>query len=587
MSFLLARLRRLLGVSMVLCSLVAQSTVLSAQEEKYPEHPDSIRREGVPQGKIEGPFQWKSNIYPGTERNYHLYIPAQYDAAKPACVMIVQDGLGRANDWRMPVVMDNLIHSGEMPVTIGIFIEPGVVPAPNENAQPRFNRSFEYDGLGNRYARFLIEEILPHVGKSYSLSNNPNDRALAGASSGAICAFNAAWERPDQFRRVLSTIGTYVGLRGADELSTLVRKTEPKPLRIFLQDGDKDLNIYAGDWWVANLQMLSALEYAGYEVNHQWGHGGHNGKHGAAIMPDALRWLWKDYPEPIKANFPKEARVNVLLPNHGWELVSEGHKFTEGPALGPDGNMYFVDVSTSKIFKVTEKDGKTEVKPFVENSGNASGLKFGPDGMLYACQSGAKKIVRYDMEGKEHVVIDNATCNDLIVYQGGIYYTDPANKKLHHVSFDGKRQEVDSGISYGNGLTVSPDQTLLHVADSDGRFTYSFQIQPDGKLAYKQEYGYLHTPDATSKSSADGMAMDLNGYLYVATALGIQIVDQPGRVNQIISKPQDAFLSNVSFGGPNRDILYVTCSDKVYRRKVNAKGSIAWEAPTKPPKPGL
>ena len=567
--------------------VVHLASVSVAQDENYPEHPDSVVNPSVPQGKLLDPFVWKSSIYPGTERNVQLYIPSQYDPDKPACVFVVQDGIGRANEWRLPTVMDNLIAVGDMPVTIGIFIEPGVVPALNDNAQPRFNRSFEYDGLGDRYARFLEQEILPHVAKSYSLSSDPNDRAIGGASSGAICAFNVAWERPDLFRRVMSTIGTYVGLRGADELSTLVRKTEPKPLRIYLQDGDHDLNIYAGDWWVANLQMLSALEYAGYEVEHTWGKGGHNGKQGAAIMPDAMRWLWKDHPKPIEAHAPKQARVNVLIPGENWELVSQGHKFTEGPAQGPDGEMYFVDVSTSTIFVVREIEGKVDVQPFVKDSGGASGLMLGPDKKLYACQNSAKKIVRYSLDGKLEVLVDNAPCNDLVVYQSGIYYTDPANKKLFHVSLDGVRQEVDSGISYGNGLIVSPDQTLLHVADSDGRFTYSFQIQPDGKLAYKQEYGYLHTPDATSRSSADGMAMDSNGYLYVATTLGIQIIDQPGRVNQIISKPQSAFLSNIKFGGPKRNYLYATSSDKVYRRKINATGVASWEPPVKPPKPGL
>jgi sugar lactone lactonase YvrE/enterochelin esterase-like enzyme len=558
-----------------------------AQEENYPAHPDSLVKPGVPQGKLEGPFVWKSEIYPGTERNYQLYIPAQYDASKPACVFVVQDGIGRAKEWKLPTVMDNLIATGEMPVTIGIFIEPGVVPAPNENAQPRFNRSFEYDGLGDRYARFLEQEILPEVAKTYNLSSNPNDRAIGGASSGAICAFNAAWERPDLFRRVMSTIGTYVGLRGADELSTLVRKTEPKPLRVFLQDGDHDLNIYAGDWFVANLQLLSALEYSGYEVEHVWGKGGHNGKQGAAIMPDAMRWLWKDHPKPIAANFPKQARVNVLIPDQNWELVSQGHTFADGPAVGPSGEVYFVDVSTSTIFVSKEIEGKIVVEVFAKDSGNASGLMFGPDNKLYACQYNGKKIVRYSLDGKMEVIAENCPCNDLVVYQHGIYYTDPSNKKIFHLSFDGKKQEVDSGIALGNGLIVSPDQTLLHVADTDGRFTYSFQIQNDGTLKYKQEYGYLHTPDATSRSAADGMTMDNNGYLYVATALGIQVIDQPGRVNQIISKPQRAFLSNVAFGGPNRDYLYATCGDKVFRRKTNAKGNVSWEAPIKPPKPGL
>jgi sugar lactone lactonase YvrE len=155
------------------------------------------------------------------------------------------------------------------------------------------------------------------------------------------------------------------------------------------------------------------------------------------------------------------------------------------------------------------------------------------------------------------------------------------------VNWEGGQIEVDSGIAAPNGLIVSPDQTLLHVADSEGRFTYSFSILEGGHLANKQTYGHLHTPDETSRSSADGMSMDVQGNLYVATSLGVQILDPLGRVNQILLKPQPEFLSNVAFAGPERNVLVVTCGGRVYRRKVNARGSVSWEAPIKPPKPGL
>jgi enterochelin esterase-like enzyme len=247
--------------------------------------------------------------------------------------MIVQDGSGwittdeRAR-FRAPIVFDNLIHKGEMPVTIGIFINPGVLPAlDGQTQQGRYSRSFEYDGLGDRYARFLIEEILPEVGKSYNLSNDPNDRGLAGSSSGGIAAFTAAWERPDQFRRVLSYIGSYTNLRGGQSYASLIRKVEPKPLRIFIQDGDQDQNIYAGNWWIANQDVYSSLEYAGYDVKHMWGTEGHNGIHGSAILPDALRWLWRDYPKPIAASRKAGVRhevLQILDPASEWEEVSRG-----------------------------------------------------------------------------------------------------------------------------------------------------------------------------------------------------------------------------------------------------------------------
>ena len=194
-----------------------------------------------------------------------------------------------------------------MPVTIGIFISPGIVKSkdPTE-ALNRFNRSFEYDGLGDAYARFLLDEILPEVEKQHTqdgrpirLSKNGNDRAIGGSSSGAVCAFTVAWERPQEFSKVFSAIGTYVGLRGADRYPTLVRKYEPQSIRIFLQDGSNDLNIYAGDWWMANQTMERALIFSGYDVKHVWGEGQHNGKQGTSVFPEAMRWLWRDWPQTV------------------------------------------------------------------------------------------------------------------------------------------------------------------------------------------------------------------------------------------------------------------------------------------------
>ncbi len=571
----------------VVCVLAAGQVAFAQKkiEEKYEIHPDSLPQQGVPKGEVKGPFEWKSKIYPGTVRNYWLYIPAQYDPGKPACQMIVQDGWGRARGWKLPTVMDNLIHKKQMPVTIGIFISPGVVPAPNENAVARYNRSFEYDALGDRYARFLLEEILPAVGKEYNLSSDPNDRAIAGSSSGAICAFTAAWERPDAFRRVFSSVGTFVGLRGGNEYPVLIRKTENKPLRIFLQDGSNDLNIYAGSWWNANLSMLSALEYAGYDVNHVWGKGGHNAKQSTAIMPDALRWLWRDYPEPIKPGVPPKRRTDIIIPGEGWKLVSQGHRFTEGPAVNSKGEVFFTDIPNGKIYRI---DLNGNVSVFVENSPGVNGLMFGPDGMLYACQNGRSKIVRYDETGKEETVVSDASSNDLVILHDGTgYYTDPKNKKIFRFTANGKKKLVDQGIEFPNGIITSPDQTLLLVSDTRGRFTYSFQIQKNGDLAYKQAYGHVHLTDDKRDSGADGATVDTEGRTYLATRMGLQVFDQLGRCHLILSKPQDAWLSNVVFGGPNLDTLYVTCGDKVYSRKVNAKGVVPSRAPIKPPRPHL
>jgi gluconolactonase len=551
----------------------------------YPLGGDSKPQTGVPQGRIEGPFVWDdSTIYPGTTRKYWLYIPAQYEATKPACLFVVQDGLGRARGWNVPTVLDNLTHKGDVPVMIGLFVDHGVVQAPHENAQPRYNRSFEYDALGDRYARFLIEELIPEVKKSYNISDDPNDRAIGGASSGAICAFTAAWERPDAFRRVLSTIGTFVGLRGGDAYPVLIRKMEPKPIRVFLEDGTNDLDLYGGDWWVANLGMLSALRFAGYDVHHAWGEGGHDSRQAAAVLPNAMRWLWRDYPEPIRAAAAPKRRTEILIPGADWELVSKGHRFVEGPAVNSNGDVFFCDVPSGDIFRISKAG---DVSPFVAGGPKVSALMFGRDGLLYACHIGDKRIVRYNAEAEVEVLFEDAPCNDLVVLPGGGYYTDPGSKRVWYFDMKGNRRIADEGVDTPNGLITSADQTLLMVADTTGRFVYSYQIQPDGSLKHRQEYGWLHRGDADRDSGTDGMTMDRTGRLYVATRLGVQVLDQLGRVHLILRKPGSGFLSNVVFGGPKLDTLYATCGDSVYRRKLKATGVVPWQAPIKPPRPGL
>ena len=220
-----------------------------------------------------------------------------------------------------------------MPVTIGVFVTPGRVIASNaETSLDRFNRSFEYDGLGDAYVRFILEEILHEVekqktsdGRVIHLSKSGNDRAIGGSSSGAICAFTAAWEKPAEFSRVFSAIGTYVGLRGGDRYPTLIRKYEPKPIRIFLQDGSNDNNHYGGDWWKANESMERALSFSGYEIKHIWGEDGHNGRQGTAVFPDAMRWPWKDWPKAgTKGNSKNKYLKYILLPGENRELVGAG-----------------------------------------------------------------------------------------------------------------------------------------------------------------------------------------------------------------------------------------------------------------------
>jgi sugar lactone lactonase YvrE/enterochelin esterase-like enzyme len=549
-----------------------------------------LHAQEVPKGEVTRYTFDQSKIFPGTVRDYWVYVPKQYDPAKPACVHVNQDGL----QFNAPGVFDQLIEKKEIPVVIGVFVTPGRVKALSDKSLDRFNRSFEYDGLGDNYARFLLEELLPEVekkttsdGRPIRLSHEGNDRCIAGSSSGAVCAFTAAWERTDAFRRVFSAIGTYVGLRGANVYPTLIRKVEPKPIRIFLQDGSADLNIYGGDWWMANQEMERALTFAGYEVDHAWGEGGHNGQHGTKVFADAVRWLWKDWPAPVKTGAGSQQLQQILIPGEGWTLVGEGYRFTEGPAANTKGEVFFNDIPNNKTYKIGP-DG--QVSLFLSDTKSANGQAFGPDGRLYAVATGAEQVVAHDGDGTS-VIAEGLRGNDLVVlHDGGIYVTNPGAgtdpSRIWYINPSGQKRVVDTGLKFSNGITVSPDQSLLYVAESRTHWVYSYQIQPDGSLTFKQKYYHLHMPDTVDDAGADGIRVDRDGRLYVASRAGIQVCDQAGRVNCIIPTPNGR-VANLCFGGTDFDTIYATCGDRVYKRKVKVKGANAFEAPFKPAPPRL
>jgi sugar lactone lactonase YvrE/enterochelin esterase-like enzyme len=574
---------------------VLLDTALFAQEkvQNYVIDSASVEHPNVPKGEVIKFVFEHSKIFPGTRRDCWVYVPAQYRQDQLACVYVNQDGI----QWKAPVVFDNLIYRKEMPITIGIFISPGQLAAANEQAaNDRFNRSFEYDGLGDNYVRFLLEELLPEVeklkasdGRSIHLSKNGNDRAIGGSSSGAVCAFTAAWEKPNEFSRVFSAIGTYVGLRGADRYPTLVRKYEPKPIRIFLQDGSNDLNIYGGDWWKANETMERALTFAGYEINHVWGEDGHNGNHGSSIFPDAMRWLWKDWPKPVAAGISKNKFLSdLLIAGQDWELVGQGYTFTEGTAANASGEVFYQDIPNSKTYKVG-KDGKPSALTI--DAKKASGTSFGFDGKRYVVAGGTKQILSYDVNGKETVVADNILGNDLVAARNGnCYVTVPDGvqnaSKIFLIRPNGEKQLVDEGLKFANGISLTPDQTQLYITESTSHWVWIYKIESDGTLKYKQRFGWLHAPDNADNAWADGLKCDMEGRVYVATRLGIQVLDQLGRVNAIFPSPGGQ-VSNCCFGGENFDTLYISCGDKVYRRKLKVRGANAFEEPIKPPKPRL
>jgi len=279
----------------VLLVMVVPSGALA--QETYELGPDSQRHVGVPRGEITQ-LRWEnSRVYRNTERDWWIYVPAQYDGQTPAALMVFQDGgryLNETGPIRVPVVFDNLIAAGDMPVTIGVFVNPGHVRGDDPDGRAR-NRSAEYDSMTDQYSRLLLDEIIPEVRKTYRITNDREGWAIGGMSSGGICAFTVAWQRPDMFSKVVSHVGSFTNIRGGHVYPDLVRQNAPKPIRVFLQDGSNDLNIRPGNWWLANQQMADSLEFAGYDYRKAWGDGGHNFEHGGAIFPDTMRWLWRDY----------------------------------------------------------------------------------------------------------------------------------------------------------------------------------------------------------------------------------------------------------------------------------------------------
>ena len=574
-------MRKIAGV----CLLLVWSLPILAED--YVLGPDSQRQPGVPKGTVTRQA-FTSKIYPGTVRDYWIYVPPQYNAAKPACVMVFQDGGGMVTEtgsWRVPVVFDNLIHKGEMPVTIGVFIDPGVLPAAAPDQQNRYNRSYEYDALGDRYARFLIEEILPEVAKRYNLSKDPNDYAIAGSSSGGIAAFNAAWNRPDVFRRVVSFVGSYTNLRGGDTLASMIRKTEPKPLRVFLQDGRNDQDIYSGNWFLGNQEIYSALQYAGYESTFVVGSEGHNAKHGGAILPDAIRWTWKDYPKAVtRPEKVVDRGVYTIVPPGGWELLGEGYQLTADTTVDKDGTVYFTDARNNRIYKI---DTGGKIMLWKENSGGAHGIASGPDGRLYAGQHDRKRIVALAADGKESIVAEGMQTHHLTVAERGeIYFADPLNHKVWLVDAAGNKRVVTGEINWPHGVRVSTDQSLLAVTDPHTRWVWSFQIQRDGSLANGQPFYRLESRDEVTETDAGGLTFDSDGFLYVATSLGVQVCDPAGRVTAILNPPGMAGTNDVFFGGPDLQWLYVTDGERVYRRLSKRRGVASWMR-VKPPQPRL
>lgn len=569
---------------------------LACRAQDYPLGPDSNVQPGVPKGTVKKFVLAPGKYYPGVPHNYQVYVPAQYDAAKPTAMMIHMDGGGAAgNGQRVPIVLDNLIAKKDIPVMIGIFVDPGMLPVADKEAQNRFERVFEYDSLSDRFASFLVDELIPEVAKTYNLSKNPDDRGLAGVSTGAVGAFMAAWNRPDQFHRVMSFIGTFVAMKGADALPALIRRTEPKPLRIYLQAGKNDHVIpgqpygtfYAGSWPINNQAMLEAMQFAGYDAKLVLGDEGHNMKQGASIMPEAYRWLWRDYGTPIKQGVPEKMGdkgwdprgkvYSTVTAGKTWEAVATVPQAIQGVAADKDGNIYYC---ADKIYGPKGALAGTE---------GCGPLKAGPDGRIYAVQNragSANRVVAFAPGGGDaKVLAENANALDLTVTSKGAVYFTTATAVMR-VEPGGRLTTAYAGgeLARPQGLALSGDEAMLAVTDAVGRLSWSFQIAADGTLVNGEPFFRLEMPETGWMSGVTAAAQDSTGQVYFATPVGIQGAEANGRVAMILNPPvTPGRVSAFAFAG---GYLYAAEGQKLYRRPALVQGVGAWSV-VKLPKPPL
>lgn len=500
---------------------LAANTVSAQQAHNanYPADPACIALPENEQGTVIERTFGSSSIYPGTTRTVKIYIPKQYDWKSPAAVLVCLDGIVYNG---MTTVMDNLIRSGEMPVTIGIFINPGVIKDKNGNVV-RYNRSNEFDRIDGTFARFIETEIFPMVesitdskGNHITLSKSASDHAITGASSGGICSFVAAWSRPDLFSRVYCTVGTFVSMRGGHTLPALVRKTEPKPLRIFLHDGENDAwNPLFGDWFEYNELMESALNFAGYEYTHRWDRSKHNIYHGARLFPDAMRWLWKGYPNAPSQGKSLNNMLQALLPEgEQWQACDTTDIFA------PQKHNAF-----AKSLKITNS--------LTLHNGNTYG-----------------------------------TTND-----GNMWLKKPQEKPV-------KLNTLTSG---GAEFAVYPNASIIVQSEKNSDWLIAYTVNEDGTLSNGEQFYWLHNTPNQVLGEPHDMFFDTLGNLYVATGSGIQVADQNGRVRAILPCPE-GYIKRMRMTGNILYIL--TDTGKIFKRKLLTSAHNPAYAPLTPKSQG-
>jgi len=449
-------------------------------------------------------------------------------------------------------VMDYLISSGEMPVTIGVFVNPGVV-YDEDNEVVRYNRCKEFDSTDDRFATFIEDEVLAHVdgmktesGKTIKLSKDPNDCAITGASSGGIAAFSVAWNRPDMFSRVYTTVGTFVAMRGGQNYSNIVRKTEPKPLRIYMQDGWYDVwNPIFGEWFEHNLLMESAFNFAGYEVFHKWDRGNHSIKYGTLAFPDAMRWLWKGYPARVQKGWSNNGMLQeILLVDSEWQELE-----------APKGVMQLFAAEDSSVV-------------------------FAADKYIYKVSSQGDLAHIGMLKSGERLMGDGLTARGTSLYKNGQKVADglyglqavQALEGNTYVALCDTRTKSKNNVWVVNAgcraLAVAPDYRYCVTGEANTHHLISTIIDKSGKMQHSEAFYYLHDLSNSTLYPSGEMAFDTNGNLYVATQMGVQVADHNGRVRAILSLPAGR-VNSLAFSG---NYLYVLCGERLFVRKMNAEG---------------
>ena len=526
---------------------------VSAQQAynvRAPFDPATVKMEESMRGEVLRFTLSDSPIYPGTEREILVYVPQQYTGEQPACLLVCMDGIL----YDATTVMDNLIASGEMPVTIGVFIQPGVVHD-EAGEVVRYNRCKEFDSTDDLFVTFIETEVLAKVegmqtasGKTIHLSHDANDRAITGASSGGIAAFTAAWNRPDLFSRVYTTVGTFVAMRGGHEYPAVVRKTEPKPLRIYMQDGWYDVwNPIFGEWFEYNMLMESAFNFAGYEVFHHWNRGNHSIKYGTLAFPDAMRWLWKGYPAKVQKGWSNNGMLQEILdPESDWKEIAL--PVAVNGCLFPSSDSAIVMSDRPNIYKVYADGRYEQVGKLKADEG------FLGDGLIM------KETTLYK-NGKK--VADKLYGLNAVV--------ELADDKFVALCIGAKSTKNVWVVNQGRGaLAVAPDYRFCVTAEKNTHHLISTIMDKNGQMLYSEPFYYMHDLSNGVNKPTRNMAFDTNGNLYVATEMGVQVADHNGRVRAILSLPAGA-VDALAFSG---NYLYVRCGEKMFVRKMKAEGHL-------------